>query len=236
MIPWEHLDTADIPGNGGTLRLLRRGAEYSIQLGQNELMNSRLSGSEEALADLACARIAGLAAPRILIGGLGLGFTLRAALAVLPPEARIVVAELVPAIVAWARGPLAGIFDGSLDEPRVSLHEADVAAVIAGERAGFDAILLDVDNGPDGLTRASNDRLYDLRGLSAAWAALTPGGVLAIWSAGPDARFTRRLREAGFRVEEVAVRATGRRKGARHTIWLAARPEGGPGRPAPRSR
>ncbi|GJE62126.1 hypothetical protein [Methylobacterium trifolii] len=230
MIPWEHLDTAEIPGGGGTLRLLRRGEAYSIMLGQNELMNSRLSGSEEALAGLACARIAGRPAPQVLIGGLGMGFTLRAALAALPPGARVVVAELVPAVLAWARGPLAEVFAGSLDEPRVVLREADVAALIAGGKAAFDAILLDVDNGPDGLTRASNDRLYDLPGLAAARTSLRPGGVLAVWSAGPDPTFGRRLREAGFFVEEVAARANGRRGGARHRIWLAIRPDRAPDR------
>ena len=224
MIPWEHLDTATIPGDGGTLRLLRRGTEFSIQLGRDELMNSRLSGSEEALATLACARIASRKSVRVLIGGLGMGFTLRAALGVLPGTAGVVVAELVPAVAAWARGPLAGLFGGILDDPRVSLREADVAGVIAGTSSAWDAILLDVDNGPDGLTRASNDRLYAAAGLGAAHAALRPGGILAVWSAGPDRTFTRRLREAGFTVEAVAARANGRRGGARHTIWLATRP------------
>lgn len=224
MIPWEHLDTATIPGDGGTLRLLRRGAEFSIRLGDNELMNSRLSGSEEALATLACARIASRAAPRVLIGGLGMGFTLRAALGALPAGAALVVAELVPAVAAWARGPLSAVFGGILDDPRASLREADVAGVIAARSSAWDAILLDVDNGPDGLTLPANDRLYAAAGLGAARAALRPGGILAVWSAGPDRTFGRRLREAGLIVEEVAVRANGRRGGARHTIWLAARP------------
>lgn len=226
MIPWVHIDTGTIPNGGGTLRLMRRGQEFSIQLGQNELMNSRLSGSEEALAELACGRIAARPSPRILIGGLGMGFTLRAALGHLPERALVEVAELVPAVAAWARGPLAEVFGGILDDPRVRLLQADVAAPIAAARAAYDAILLDVDNGPDGLTHPGNDRLYDHAGLGRARAALRPGGVLAVWSAHPDAAFTRRLRDAGFGVEEVPVRANGRRGGARHRIWLAARPGG----------
>ncbi|GJD43232.1 Polyamine aminopropyltransferase [Methylobacterium cerastii] len=223
MIPWENLDTASIPGDGGTLRLRRRGTEFSIMLGQNELMNSRLSGSEEALATLACGRIASRKAPQVLIGGLGMGFTLRAALGTLPPGAAVTVAELVPAVAAWARGPLAGVFSGILDDPRVSLREIDVARAIAERPAAWDAILLDVDNGPDGLTRASNDRLYDAAGLGAARAALRPGGILAVWSAGPDRSFSRRLHDAGLSVEEVSTRANGRKGGARHVIWLGVR-------------
>lgn len=240
MIPWVHIDTATIPNGGGTLRLMRRGQEFSIQLGQNELMNSRLSGSEEALAQLACERLGGRASPRVLIGGLGMGFTLRAALDALPERAVVEVAELVPAVAAWARGPLAEVFGGILDDPRARLLQTDVAAPIAAARAAYDAILLDVDNGPDGLTHPGNDRLYDHGGLGRARAALRPGGVLAIWSAHPDAAFTRRLRDAGFAVEEVPARANGRRGGARHRIWLATRPGAGrteagsgPGRPRP---
>jgi spermidine synthase len=220
MIPWVHLDTAKIP-DGGELRLLRRGAELSIMSGSIELMNSRLSGSEQALASLACARIQGRPQARVLVGGLGMGFTLRAALANLPPGAQVVVAELVPAVVAWARGPMAALFEGSLDDPRVSLREADVAEVIGAARASFDAILLDVDNGPGGLNRDANDRLYSGGGLNAAKRALRPGGVLAVWSAGRDPGFTRRLHSAGYTAEEVAVRATGGKRGARHVIWLA---------------
>lgn len=226
MIPWMHIDTGTIPNGGGTLRLMRRGREFSIQLGQNELMNSRLSGSEEALAHLACERLSGRSAPHILIGGLGMGFTLRAALEHLPERARVEVAELVPAVAAWARGPLAEVFGGILDDARVRLVQTDVAVPIAAARAAYDAILLDVDNGPDGLTHPGNDRLYDHGGLGLARAALRPGGLLAVWSAHPDPAFTRRLRDAGFGVEEVPVRANGRRGGARHRIWLATRPGG----------
>ena len=223
MIPWILLDIAQIP-DGGELRLKRRGEEYSIMSGTIELMNSRLSGSEKALASLAIARLGGRPAPRILIGGLGMGFTLRAALADLGPQAQVAVAELVPAVVAWARGPMAHLFAGCLDDPRVSVHETDVARLIAEPAGGWDAILLDVDNGPDGLNRTANDGLYGFSGLKAARAALRPGGVLAVWSAAPDRAFARRLAEVGFKVEEVMVRAHRPGRGARHTIWLATRP------------
>ena len=221
MIPRETIDTAEMPDGGGEIRLVRRGAEYSIMLGATELMNSRLSGSEEALARLAAERIGGRARPRVLIGGLGMGFTLKAALDALPKDAEVIVAELVPAVVRWAEGPLAHLFAGSLDDPRVRIVEDDVALPIGA--GGWDAILLDVDNGPEGLTRAANDRLYDAGGLAAARRALRPGGVLAVWSSAPDRAFTRRLREAGFAVDEVAARATRRGKGGRHHLWFATR-------------
>ncbi len=221
MIPWIHLDSARVPG-GGELRLKQRGSEFSIMLGTNELMNSRLSGSEEALARLACARLGGRPAPHLLIGGLGMGFTLAAALAELPQGARVTVAELVPEVVAWARGPMAGVFEGCLDDPRVTVRETDVAELIRPARAAYDAILLDVDNGPEGLSRKANDALYDHAGLAAARAALRPGGVLAVWSSAPDAGFTRRLGQAGFSVEETRARARRGGGGARHVIWLAA--------------
>lgn len=221
MKPWTQLDAAPIPG-GGTLKLMRRGEdEFSITLGHNELMNSRLKGSEEALATLAIERIGQCPKPRLLIGGLGMGFTLRAALAALPQDAKIVVAELIPAVVAWARGPLAPIFAGCLDDARVSVREADVATAIREAPDSYDAILLDVDNGPDGLMVEANDQLYDHAGLSYAKAALRPGGVLAVWSAGPDRNFTQRLRQAGFAVEEKTVRARAGAGGAKHMIWLA---------------
>jgi spermidine synthase len=223
MIPWEKIDTARIPGTDGELRLMRRGAEFSIKLGSNELMNSRLSGSEAALASLACKKIEAIKTPHLLIGGLGMGFTLRAALAVLGAGARVVVAELVPAVVAWARGPMADIFAGSLDDPRVNILEGDVFDIIRSTPRTFDAILLDVDNGPEGLTRKANDALYDSAGLKAAWAALRPRGVLAVWSSGPNPPFAKRLHLAGFDVNEVNIRATGRGGGARHVIWIASR-------------
>ncbi|MFS2151241.1 spermidine synthase [Rhizobium sp. Rhizsp42] len=221
MLPWIQLDSAQIPGEAGELRLKQRGSEFSIMLGSNELMNSRLSGSEEALATLSYDKLKGRPRPSILIGGLGMGFTLRAALAVVPKDASVVVAELVPAVVNWARGPMAEVFKGCLDDPRVDIHQGDVSELIRSSRAKFDAILLDVDNGPDGLTRQSNDGLYDFAGLKAAREALRPGGVLAVWSSGPDASFTRRVRDSGFAVEAVNSRANGKRGGARHVIWLA---------------
>ncbi|MFC3785457.1 spermidine synthase [Sphingopyxis italica] len=216
----ELIDTARIPG-GDELRLYRRGDDFIIAIGGNELMNSRMSGSEEALAVMSCARLRKPETAQLLIGGYGMGFTLRAALAALGPDAKIIVAELVPEIIDWARGPMAGLAAGCLDDPRVELVIGDVAAAIAAGRGRYDAILLDVDNGPDGLVRAANDGIYSAAGLASAKAALRPGGVLAIWSAAPDARFTRRLAAAGFRVEEVAVRARTGGKGARHMIWFA---------------
>ena len=210
-----------MPGGGGELRLMRRGAEFSIMAGRIELMNSRVSGSETALAAMSCNRLRDRPQARMLIGGLGMGFTLRAALAELGPGARIAVAELVPAVVRWARGPLAEIFGNCLADPRVTICEEDVGRLIGSGRAGYDAILLDVDNGPEGLTRRANDGLYDLAGLRAARTALSPGGVLAVWSSAPDEKFARRLHKAGFAVDEVRVRANGAR-GAKHTIWFAA--------------
>jgi spermidine synthase len=226
MIPWLHIDTARVPGADVELRLMRRGADFSMMLGQNELMNSRLSGSEEALATLACRRIEAVKRPHLLIGGLGMGFTLRAALAVLGTDARITVAELVPAVIAWARGPMADIFGGSLDDPRVSIQAVDVADAIQSGASAFDAVLLDVDNGPEGLIRKANDALYDAKGLQAVRRALRPGGVLAVWSSGPHPLFSKRLRDAGFDVNEVGVRATTKRSGAHHIIWFATRPSG----------
>jgi spermidine synthase len=223
VIPWTTLDSAALPDGSGDLRLKQRGTEFSIMLGSNELMNSRLSGSEEALATLVCDRLGERRQPNILIGGLGMGFTLRAALAHLPEDAQVEVAELIPAVVAWARGPMAPVFAGCLDDARVQVHVTDVAAAIANGKERHDAILLDVDNGPEGLTVAGNDQLYGAAGLQAAKAALRPGGILAVWSSGPDHGFTRRLRQAGFATEEVTARARRTGGGARHVIWLARR-------------
>ena len=231
MIPWVHLDKARAPG-GEELRLIRRGSEFAIMLGQNALINSRLFGSEEALATLAAERLAGRPAPHVLIGGLGMGFTLRAALKCFAPDARIDVAELVPAVVAWARGPMAELFAGCLDDPRVSVIEGDVGALIRDNKNTWDAILLDVDNGPEGLTRQANDMLYGVGGLASQRAALRPGGVLAVWSQGPDERYTARLQKSGFTVEAKTVRANGRGKGAKHVIWLAVKAQNGQARAA----
>lgn len=218
MIQRELLATASVPG-GDELRLFKRGSDFMIMLGGNELMSSRMSGSEEALATMTCDRLRA-EAPHILIGGYGMGFTLRAALTRLGSRARVTVAELVPEIIAWARGPMAALTAGGLDDPRVSMVIADVAATIAAAERRYDAILLDVDNGPEGLTRDANDAIYSAQGLAHARAALKPGGVIAIWSAGPDGHFTRRLKNAGFSVEEAVVRAR-KGKGARHVIWFA---------------
>ena len=229
MIPWEEIDSAAIAG-GEKLRLKRRGAEFVIMSGATELMNSRLGGSEEALARLAAERIRDRSRARVLIGGLGLGFTLRAALAEFGSETEIVVAELVPAVVAWARGPLAPVFGDSLADERVTIREEDVAATIAASRGAWDAILLDVDNGPDGLTSADNDAIYGMRGLAAAHRALKPGGVLAVWSAMPDRDFLRRLGSVGLAAEEARVRARGAGKGpgkgSRHVIFLGQKAGG----------
>jgi spermidine synthase len=224
MIPWLQIDTTRVPGADVNLRLMRRGAEFSMMLGQNELMNSRLSGSEEALATLACRRIDGVKRPHLLIGGLGMGFTLRAALAVLDAQARITVVELVPAVIAWARGPMADIFGDSLTDPRADIRVADVVEIIKASPSAFDAILLDVDNGPEALIRKANDALYDLKGLQSIRRSLRPGGILAVWSSGPNTAFSKRLGAADFKVNEVGVRATTKRSGAHHVIWFATKP------------
>lgn len=221
MIPWVLLDTATVPGGGEELRLMQRGTEFAIRLGRHDLMNSRVHGSEDALGALVCARVAARARPRILIGGLGMGFTLRATLAAVGAKAQIVVAELVPAVIAWNRGPLAHLSGNSLADARVDIREADVSALIYAARGAYDAILLDVDNGPEGLTREENDRIYSMAGLASAKTALRPGGVLATWSAAPHKRFAQRLRNTGFAVEEIIARAGRNGRGARHVIWIA---------------
>ena len=221
MTPRELVASARIPG-GDEMRLVRRGGDHMILVGRDELMSSRMSGSEEALAVMTAARLGQRRGARWLIGGYGMGFTLRAALAALPGDATVAVVELVPEIVDWAKGPMAAMTGGSLDDPRVTLRVGDVADAIADGRGAYDAILLDVDNGPDGLVRAANDRLYTPAGLAAAKAALRPWGVLAIWSAGDDAGFTRRLAAAGFAVDQQAVRARASGKGPRHIIWFAS--------------
>ena len=221
MVPRELLDTADVPG-GEPLRLFRRGADFMIVLERNELMNSRMSGSEEALAEMTIERL-GRKDPHLLIGGYGMGFTMRKALALLGPNAVVSVAELVPKIIDWARGPMAEMTAGGLDDPRAHVELVDVARAIGRAQGVYDAILLDVDNGPDGLTRPGNDGLYSMTGLKIAKAALKPGGVLAVWSAAPDARFAKRMHDAGFQVDEVAVKARQNGKGPRHVIWFGTR-------------
>lgn len=220
MKPRELIGTARVPG-GVELRLFRHGEDHMIMVDANELMSSRVGGSEQALALMTCERLGVRPATHLLIGGYGMGFTLRAALGVLGPDARVTVAELVPEIIDWARGPMAALTAGCLDDSRVHLVMGDVAGAIASATKRYDAILLDVDNGPSGLVRADNDGLYSMKGLAKAKAALRPGGILAIWSAAPDAAFTRRLKDAGFKVDEVTVRARSNGKGPRHTIWFA---------------
>jgi spermidine synthase len=223
MIRWTLVDSVQAPGDGEHLRLLQRDTEFSIRVGNQELMNSRVFGSEQALAELACTRIAPRPAARVLIGGLGMGYTLAAALGALNADAEIIVAELVPAVVTWNRGPIGHLANHPLNDTRVQIRELDVAKLLRKETRAYDAILLDVDNGPEGLTRKENDWLYELNGLNSAYAALRPGGVLAVWSAGYDPAFTQRLVKVGFDAEEKRVRARGAAGGARHIIWMATR-------------
>ena len=223
MSPWSILDTARTPAGDEELRLERRGSEFSIMLGTNLLMNNTCSGSEKALATLSCEKIRGRGAPHVLIGGLGMGFTLGAALAALGDDARVTVAELVPAVLRWARAEMAEVFGTLLDDARVRIHQGDVGRLIRANKGAYDAILLDVDNGPEGLTTRRNDRLYGMEGLTAAYFALRPGGVLAVWSAASDKPFTQRLKKLGYAVEQRRVRAPGKRGRAPHVIWLATR-------------
>ena len=223
MARFNEIGTAIIPGKGTQLRLLQRNDEFSIKIAgtTGELMNSRIHGSEDALATLACERIADLPSPRVLVGGLGMGFTLAAALSALGKDARVTVAELVPEVEVWNRGPLGAAAGNPLADPRASVHIGDVAELLKSSDGEWDAILLDVDNGPEGLTRKENNWIYSPAGIAAAQKSLRPEGILAYWSAGPEHAFTERLRRAGFSVEPVTVRALRPGKGARHVIWLA---------------
>jgi len=221
--PFEQIGSAQLP-DGVEMRLMKRGEDFIIFLNRDELMSSRMSGSEEALATMTADHLGKRSRQQWLIGGYGMGFTLRAALGVVGADAHLTVAELVPEIIDWARGPMAHIAAGCLDDPRVTVVKDDVAMLIGTAWQGYDAILLDVDNGPEGLTIRANDRLYSSQGLRAAMAALTPGGILAVWSAHPDAAFAKRLMHAGFKVDEVVVRARSNGKGPRHVIWFAKKP------------
>jgi spermidine synthase len=223
VIQWELLEAAAVRETGAELCLYRRGGEFSIRLEGRELMNSRVHGSEEALGGLACERIADRPGARVLIGGLGMGFTLAAALSKLGSDAEVVVAELVPEVVSWSRGALGELAHHPLRDPRVTVCAIDVAELLKQERSRYDAILLDVDNGPEALPQSGNCWLYGRAGLAAALGALRSDGVLAVWSAGPDRAFSARLRAAGFEVDEVEVRARGYTRGTRHTIWFARR-------------
>ena len=226
MNAWELLDSEEIaalpgaPAGLSVMALMRRGSEYVIRVGNRELMSSTQHASEEALADLACQRLGGRADARVLVGGLGMGFTLAAALRGLGPDARVVVAELMPAVVRWNRGPLGPLAGNPLDDPRVAVHEGDVAELIRTPPEPWSAILLDVDNGPTGMTRSTNDWLYTPRGVEASYAALEPDGIYGVWSAFPDDRFTRRMQRAGFATEVENVRSRGAKGGSRHYVWI----------------
>jgi spermidine synthase len=221
---WELLDTAAIPRDGGELRLLGGNDEFVIQISgkTGDLMNSRTHGSEDALGTLACARCRRSDSAKVLIGGLGMGFTLAAALDKLADNAMVVVAELVPGVVKWNREILGMCAGDPLSDKRVEITVSDVAELINGASDEYDAILLDVDNGPEGLTHPENDDLYSLQGLGRAYKSLRKSGVLAVWSATPAPRFTALLKKAGFTVEEKRVRAH-KGKGAQNVIWLASR-------------
>lgn len=223
MLPRETIATAKIP-DGDTLTLISHGRDFVIMLGRDELMGTRMQFSEEQLAELTLAQLKAKA-PRVLIGGYGMGFTFRKALEKLPPAGSVVVAEIVPEILAWAKGPLAHLTGATLNDPRGEVELRDVAQLIeeAGKASKYDAILLDVDNGPDGIVRGPNDLLYTPTGLAKARDALNSSGILAVWSAAPDPAFTRRLKDARFDVEAREVRARPNNKGPRHTIWFARR-------------
>ena len=221
MIPWELLDSVTVPGSGEVVSLHRRGGEFSINVDGSLLMNNLTHSSEDELARIGCGRMKGAGAARGRGGGLGRGFTLAAALARLGPDASVDVAELLPAVVDWNRGPLSHLAGHPLRDKRVTVLQKDIALVLRAERAAYDAILQDVDNGPEGQTMRSNDWLYGDAGLAAAAAALRPNGILALWSAKPNKKFVKRMRKAGFEVEEVPVRGRDRYRGAHHIIWAA---------------
>lgn len=223
MKPWVLLETAAIPG-GGELHLFQHVRDFAIRVGRDELMNTMSHGSEDALARLGFAHLAARSGRRILIGGLGMGFTAAAALRDAAPDDHITVAELMPAVVAWNRGPLAHVAGNPLGDPRVEVHTGDVAELLRTRPHAYDLILLDVDNGPQALTTSANHWLYGAAGLAKTHAALRANGVLGVWSAGHDDAFTRRLRHAGFRVEVADARAHGNgKRGPRFVIWLATK-------------
>ena len=224
MIPWEEIDRSEIPGQGGYLTLKKRGAEFSIRTAGTELMSSRRHGSEEALAEIPLGRIHYKSGLRVLVGGLGMGYTLAAALGKLAPDARITVSELIPAVVRWNRQHLAHLTGSPLKDPRVTVLEEDVADTLRKGKTAWDLILLDVDNGPQALTRETNVRLYGRSGLKTAFSALRSGGILAVWSSGANDTFTRLLEQCGYQTETVSVRARKSGKGGQHTIWIARKP------------
>ena len=221
MIPWTLLGIAEIPNNGGELRLTQRDNEFSIHLKgvRGELMNSRVRSSEQALADLGCAPIKKLENAKVLVGGLGMGFTLEAALKATTASSQVIVAELVPEVVEWNKGPLGECANMPLSNPRTKVHVGDVAVLFKARKPTYHAVLLDVDNGPEGFTHADNDSLYSIKSLRAIRDSLHPGGVLAIWSAWDDPKFSNQLKKAGYKVRTEMVRAH-KGKGSRHTIYL----------------
>jgi len=223
MIPRILLGTALIPGTDKEMQLYQSGDLFSIKIpGRGDLMNSRVHGSEKALADLACGKLGGNEKPRLLIGGLGMGFTLAAALKAIGPDAEVVVAELVPEVVTWNRTLIGAPSGDPLTDRRSLVYIGDVADVIRQQPAGFDAILMDVDNGPEALVRRENDWLYSSAGLRTTRAALRSRGVLAVWSSSPDRAFSKRLQQAGFDVREHVVRPHRAGKGPRHHIWIGS--------------
>jgi spermidine synthase len=217
--PIELLGQTECP-DGIVMKLIRRGDEYLILADSAILMSSRMHGSEEALAAFACEGMRKLEQPCVLIGGLGMGFTLRATLDLLSPDATVVVAELVPAVVEWNRGALGALAGHPLKDKRVRVETGDVAATLRSGRGQFDAVLLDVDNGPAAFTASKNAGLYDQRGIAAARAALKMEGVLAVWAVKDDRKFEQLLREGGFDVQVRRVRGRLKKGGPRHTIFL----------------
>ncbi|MEE2960374.1 MAG: hypothetical protein VYA34_06475 [Myxococcota bacterium] len=223
MKPWKYLDSGPVPGNGGTMELLRRDTEYAIRVDGQHLMGTRMHGSEDALAELAFSQLQNTSTTRILVGGLGMGFTLAATLKGLPSKGEAVVAELVPCIIEWNRGELGNAAGRPLEDPRTRVHEGDIVQLIGRSDKEWDAILLDVDNGPSGLTHNNNNALYSAKGLTTARKALKPGGILGVWSAFPDDNFTRVFEKSGFKVMVHKVRARQIKRGHRHIVWTGQR-------------
>lgn len=224
MNPWIHLGLANIPNNGGELELTQRDKEFSIHLkgARGELMNSRMHSSEVALSDLGCAHIKNTKNAKVLVGGMGMGFTLAAALNATTESSKVVVAELVPDVIEWNKGPLGECAGYPINNERVIVHIGDVAELFKAKQPEFDSILLDVDNGPEGFTHGDNNNIYSLNSLMAISQTLKPGGVLAVWSAWHDPKFTTQLKKAKFKVETKTVRAH-KGKGSKHTIYLAVK-------------
>ena len=222
---WQRVDKTDVPDTQSTMELYQWGDrdEYAIHVDGRQLMSNQVHGSEDALAEMACERLGARENARVLVGGLGMGFTLAAVLRTVSGTTQVVVAEVVPAIVEWNRGPSGAASGHPLEDARAAVFVGDVADAFRDQQQTWDAILLDVDNGPTGLTRATNNWLYGWEGLAAAHRALRPGGVLGVWSAADDRTFTRRLQRAGFSVDPVPVRSRGRKGGRRHMVWMAVR-------------